>query len=878
MDYNSEELVEILNIFKVESEEIIQEFNDNFLALEKNPFDKTPIKKLIQIAHSLKGSARMLGFNSIQDIVHKIEDVLFYWEKENVVIKCDFHIIYHVCDFLSELINLSVQKKSNYVDDNVMKVINDLDNIITGSLGDEKGKEKSKLNIIVNSLTDIKAIILELMFVLEQSDNEKTNDDINEIILVVSEDLNQLHEIFQKTENKEIKEKISTILKYVNNKKDVENNEFLKNCQIMVNDLNNDIYNLYKEMHISIKLKNEPAIKKEEPIVKNEVISAEVDIISNFDFVLTNLGRIKFEKDYIKILNEKLEEIISKIKNKKIELILSKTLNILKLFMERKNVVDNDCYIVILQCVYLAKRLALNEKEENLNNLNFLMQRLNVVEDMLNLSKYKEKTLVNVKHEEDVLNQSQVRGFKESINPIEIQEIKTLRVDTSKLDTLIGQTGELLISGIKTKEHINEIVRIINKITHWNSVNKKIINYLRYLEKKGFFIYENEENGNLFYKKIQGFFNDNSETIVEIHSDLNQLYKVISEDDNKLHQTVMEIENIAKGIRVLPLATIFHSFPRMIRDLANEYNKKIEFIVTGSDTTVDKKIIEEIKIPLIHILRNSVSHGIEKPEQRIKNNKSETGIIKLTAKQIENNVIITIEDDGYGINIDKVKQTALNKGLLTTEEIDNMDNEQIMKLLFLPGFSTEESITDIAGRGIGLDIVKTKINNLNGEILVDSVLNEGCKVSIKLPVSMSTIKTFVIVVNDQKYAIPVNSVKVIKQITKDKIYKKCGQDYIVFEDHSIPIFSIANVLGDQNNSNRNEDKPLTSIIIENQEMQAAFIVDKLMGDQEVFHKKLIAPIIKIKNISGFTTLATGEICLILNPYEILRNTISKPNF
>ena len=575
----------------------------------------------------------------------------------------------------------------------------------------------------------------------------------------------------------------------------------------------------------------------------------------------------------ISIIKEKLTEIINICDDRRIEQILNKISSILNSFETKNVLIDNECYIVILQCTYLAKRLALKEKEENLYNLNFLLQRLDVVEDMFEVRVEKKDIIPN--REEKVENTTlpfQISDLKKNLHAIDMQEIKTLRVDTVKLDNLIAQTGELLINGIKTREHLNKLSQINSKVNQWNSVSKKIINYLKYLEKKGFFNSEYDDGTNLFYKKAQAFFINNAETINEIQNDFGNLYKIMSEDDNKLHQTVMEIETIAKGIRVLPLATIFHSFPRMMRDIAKEKGKKIDFIVTGSDTTVDKKLIEEIKMPLIHILRNAVSHGIEIPEERINANKPETGLVRLSARHIENNVIITIEDDGYGINVEKVKQTALYKGLFTEEEINNLDNEQLMKLLFLPGFSTEDSVTEISGRGIGLDIVKTKINNLNGDIFIDSVINKGCKVSIKLPVSMSTIKTFVVMVNEQKYAVPINSIKFVKQINVEEIFKRNGQNYIIFDEHSVPVYSLSEVLG-ENYEFSETNKQLTVMIIENQERQAAFITDKLLGAQEVFHKKLVPPIIRVKNISGFTTLSTGEICLIINPYELIRNTV-----
>lgn len=870
MQYNPEELNEILNIYKAESEEIIQELNDGFLTLEKNPKDKTPLKKLLQLVHSLKGASRMISFTSVQDISHKLEDILSYWKKEDITININsFQLIYEVCDYLTALVEKSVKQKTNYEDKNLLLFINKLNNLINSNKTIPVDKmDKLPDNYLAEKSIDIKAFILELLFVIGKNN---VKEDEENAFLVISEDIKQLAEIFEPTNYNEVKEKIAAILSNISLDNDICN-ESLKHNII---ELKNIIYNLYKELNINSNINrtehkdNTKKVKKEE---KKEIKEAENDINKEFDFILANLQKIRYEKDFILRIINVLRKTIKKTTDKRISLILTKTINILNLFYSKDIIIDNDCYMVILQCIYLTKRMSLNEKEENLNNLNFLIQRLSVVEDMFNIEDIQPTKPIEIHQNNNLLSQEEYSNLKKNLKTIDLQEIKTLRVDTSKLDNLISQTGELLINGIKTREHIIELSKINSKIVKWNAVSKKIINYLKYLEKKGFFNSEIDDSASMFYKRAQDFFVNNAEIINEINNDFTRLYNIISEDDNKLHQTAMEIEIIAKGIRVLPLATLFHSFPRMMRDIANENNKKIDFIISGSDTTVDKKIIEEIKMPLIHILRNSVSHGIETPEQRLKNNKKETGIVKLTAKQVENNVIITIEDDGYGVDIEKVKEIAIKKALLTDEEISNMSNEQLMKLLFLPGFSTEESINEISGRGIGLDIVKTKITNLNGDIIIDSILNKGCKVTIKLPLSMSTIKTFILLVNNQKYAIPVNSIKFVKKISKEEIFMRNGMNCIIYEDHSIPVYYLSEVFGEINNLDK--ETQLTVIIIENQEKQAAYVIDKLLGDHEVFQKKLIPPILRIRNISGFTTLSTGEICLIINPFELIRNTVS----
>ncbi len=866
MQYNPEEYNEILNIFKNESDEIIQELNNGFLKLEKNPENKEPLKRLMQLSHSLKGAAKMIGFNSVQDLAHKIEDIIIYWNNENVKINVNFfQVVYDVCDFLYEIINKSVEEKIDVYDSKVVEFLNKLNNLLIYNkmvpVDNPINKKKNRINNI-----DINAILLELMFVLEKESDDVENN--NEIIVVVLENLTKLSEIFVNTEHEKIIEEISEIITNINNGKNFYDIEDLKQ---KVSKLRNEIYTTLKEWKFNSIIARQE-LDEEKPEIESKPAQNE-ELDEKYNNIFSNLQNIKYEKDFIPDVNNVLREIQLNIKNEKVSNVIDKTIKILDIYSKQSVILDNDFFMPILQSIYLAKKAYSENTDNQINNINFLIQRLTLVEEMLNSLNEEPKNEIMVKHEQSIVSKKNYNEFNNNITPFDFQEIKTLRVDISKLDTLIAQTGELLVNGIKTHEHISDLSKISLNLLKWSSESKKILNYIKYYEKRGLHNSYNNDITGMFFKKIQSFFTENVEIINDLNNDFNTLYNMIFEDDNKLNQTVVEIESIAKGIRVLPLAAIFHSFPRMIRDIAKECGKKVDFYITGSDTTVDKKIIEEIKMPLIHILRNAVSHGIELPEDRIKNNKDETGIIRLSAKQIENNIIITIEDDGYGINIEKIKEIAIQKGILLQEEINNMSNEQIMKLIFLPGFSTKETITDISGRGVGLDVVKTKIANLDGDIKVDSVLNKGCKVMIKVPLAMSSIRVFIIMINTQKYTIPINTIKFVKQIKSDEIFEKDGQNCILYDGHSIPVHRLTDIFGESKAQNISTSE-LTVIIMEAQGIQSAFIVDKLLGSQEVFLKKLIPPIIKIKNISGFTTLSTGETALIINPYELMKYAVS----
>ena len=228
--------------------------------------------------------------------------------------------------------------------------------------------------------------------------------------------------------------------------------------------------------------------------------------------------------------------------------------------------------------------------------------------------------------------------------------------------------------------------------------------------------------------------------------------------------------------------------------------------------------------------------------------------------------MIEIQDDGCGVNIEKIKEKALSQGLLTADEINSLPDEQIMNIIFWPGFSTAETITDISGRGIGLDVVQTKINKLNGKVNMTSVLSKGAKVKIELPTSMATVKVFVFVVANQYFSIPTNVINQVKFVNNDAIIEKEKYKYVIIDNESIPVFRFSDVLEIKNDlqTNNNKNQKETMIVIEADNIKIGFIADRIVGDQEVLHNKFNPPIIKLNLISGITTLISGDLCLILN--------------
>ena len=451
-------------------------------------------------------------------------------------------------------------------------------------------------------------------------------------------------------------------------------------------------------------------------------------------------------------------------------------------------------------------------------------------------------------------------------------EIKTLHVNAQKLDLLVNQLGELIITKIKTEKNLEKIDSI--KISNENCQKDllKTSNYLRYYNRKYLQTGGSEPYTSAFVKQVFSLLSDITQNVSRTIYDLNSLYRSSKEDDMKMRLIIDEMESMVKNIRVLPISTVFNSFSRMVRDIASEKNKDIDFEIEGKDTCADKKIIEEIKTPLIHILRNAIDHGIESREDRILAGKSPVGKILLSAKQDDNKVIIEVMDDGQGFNLEKIKDRAISRGFLTQEDVDSMSDEAIMNIIFWPGFTTGDSITSISGRGIGLDVVKTKISQLNGKVKVISEYGKGSCVHIEIPVTLTTLRVFLVKISEQVFAIPIQMITTFILKKQDEIKTNNGTRSIVYNNKILPLYYLADILGLEA-APRGEKE--TVLIIEADDKSIGLVVDKLLGDQDILQKKLSPPLYKVKNISGITNLASGELCLILNMQDILHYDFNK---
>lgn len=329
-----------------------------------------------------------------------------------------------------------------------------------------------------------------------------------------------------------------------------------------------------------------------------------------------------------------------------------------------------------------------------------------------------------------------------------------------------------------------------------------------------------------------------------------------------------ELQLVVMKTRMIKIGKVFNKFPRLVRDLSREANKQINIVIKGEETELDKTLIEEINDPLVHLVRNSVDHGIETPDKRKELGKNPTGTLTLSAEHEGNNIIITIEDDGKGIDPEVIKNKAVSKGLISAERARELSKQEILNLIFLPGFSTAEVVTNISGRGVGMDVVKTNVTKLRGIINVDSTTGAGTKIIVKLPLTLAIIPGMIVKVRDQSIVIPLNTVLEVLRVHRENIYSINQKPVIKMRDSVLPLVSVEKILF--GSEDQDEDKIWQYVVVVGiAEKRYGIEVDGLVGQKEVVIKSLGNYFGKIQGIAGSTIMGDGSVVMIVDINELL---------
>ncbi|MCL1472796.1 hybrid sensor histidine kinase/response regulator [Argonema antarcticum] len=478
--------------------------------------------------------------------------------------------------------------------------------------------------------------------------------------------------------------------------------------------------------------------------------------------------------------------------------------------------------------------------------------------------------------------------------------IESVRVETRHLDTLMTQAGELTVTKIRITHRLAEIEQLVNLYEEWSreaSGNRFVLEEVDL--RKGVSLgigASNNRNSSLFYlrngvtqasgstegiarKQLQHFHHRVQERLEQLGSIVTRLRNAMYEDNARLEVVADELSDGIRTMRLLPLSTIFNLFPRMVRDLAKQEGKEVDLALEGAETKADKRILEEMKDPLMHMIRNALDHGIETPKERQRLGKPPQGKIQLKAKQTATNVVIEVADDGRGLDTEKIKHTALKRGVCRPEELATMNPSQIQSLIFEPGFSTRTFVTEISGRGVGLDVVRTNVELLKGTIQVESKPGIGCTIRVQLPTTLATAQVLIVSVMGISYAIPVEFVQTARFISEDDIFTIEGRDTIILDNQPVSVERLADLLelsvvSSQQSAvigNTNDKEQIPCLILKVADQRLGLLVDALVDEQDVMLKPQSQLLKRVRNVSGATILGTGEVCIILNPQDLIKS-------
>lgn len=431
-----------------------------------------------------------------------------------------------------------------------------------------------------------------------------------------------------------------------------------------------------------------------------------------------------------------------------------------------------------------------------------------------------------------------------SIRKDEGLALATIRVETDRLDALINQAGELLVSKIEALDNLRHIDQTLELL---EECRKKLV----------------QES-------------TQSPIIAQIDSLAEGFYNILlglSENTHRLERVVDDIHEKVRDLRLLPLSTILDPFPRMIRDLGRDLGKEVEIALEGVSTRLDKKILEELRDPLIHLVRNSIAHGMESPEEREKKGKRRTGKITISAKQGGGRVLISVTDDGKGLHRESIEAKAVERGIVSAEEIARWQDREVWELIFRSGFSTAASVTKVSGRGVGLDAVLDRIEGLKGTINIESKAGENVTFTLSLPLTLSTLHALLFQVGGEIFCLPTDALEKNLLLPKDQISTVEGKRTVIIDGVPLAFAWLADLL----NLNREVDNNPTTpaLLLYTPRGRVVLGVENLLGEEEVVVKGLGGLLSHIPHLSGGTILGKGQIALILNPNDILRSLSKK---
>ncbi|MFZ1627917.1 MAG: hybrid sensor histidine kinase/response regulator [Anaerolineae bacterium] len=453
----------------------------------------------------------------------------------------------------------------------------------------------------------------------------------------------------------------------------------------------------------------------------------------------------------------------------------------------------------------------------------------------------------------------------------------TVRVAVSKLDTLLNEVGELQAARLGTEQRLAELTEVLQEIEVWENDWRKQRSQImaavrRCLHEEG----EAQQITTQAATRVNAYLERQEAHLHRTASGLRDVRRRLQADNRRMTQVVDSLEEDVRRTRMLPVEAVLSLFPRMVRDLARAMQKQVTLVIEGADTEVDRSVLEQIKDPLTHLLRNAIDHGLERPEQRQAAGKPVEGVIRMVAAQRGNRLVISVADDGRGIDLAAVRGGAVRHGLMTADEAAALDDREALALIFRSGFSTTTHVSDLSGRGVGLDVVRENVERLGGMVEVESQVGAGTCFELQLPLTLATTLCLLVRCREQTFAIPVANVARVVRSASDQIAQVAGRQALVVDGRPLALHHLADILGLPGAAatpSNGAPRRLAIIVLGIAERRLGFQVDSLMGVQEVVTKSLPKPLLRVRHVAGVTILGTGEIVVVLNVTDLVRDGI-----
>lgn len=855
--------------FKIASEEHLQKIEEGLLHLEKNPDDLEKLDEMTREAHSLKGDANMLGVKDVGTLAHQIEHILV------TIKRGEEKMTSELCDRISEGLDAIRALVSEAVT-GISSGVNTF-YVLAHLMGAEPKTKTPPLLEIAESLNEISPSSTTLFRFNREKHRQPEPETAPEpqqkespTTEAVADENNVDSPVLKNTvssKNQISEEALPPPPPHQKSPRYIEEEELRETfkiaCEEHLQKLDEGLLYLEKNPEDDAKIEE---LLREAHSIKGDAGMLGVRDVSTLAHQLENIfnaikkGELAISPALCDHLSEGLyairelvnEAVTGKISNVNLPQIQASLAEIEQKTLRPENDTPPSSTKKSAS-LPLSHQKTPPEADQNFNqNFNPLTPES-----------------INKNQTADTLTTSSENAKRQpsATSSSEHYRIDTIRVETRNLDNLMTQAGELTVTKIRIAHRLAEIEEIVNLWEEWSRdifINRFALEELE----KG------AHNGKI--EQIQKLHHRTEERLEQLGTLLNRLRAAFYEDIARLEVIADELEEGIRTLRLLPLSTIFSLFPRMVRDLARKEGKQVELIIEGGETRADKRILEEMKDPLMHILRNAIDHGIETPAERQQLGKPLPAIIRLRGYQTATNIVIEVSDDGRGLDIEGIKRTAIKRGMYREEELAAMTTQQIQSLIFAPGFSTRTFVTEVSGRGVGLDVVRTNVERLKGSIQVESTPGKGCTLRLQLSTTLATAHVLLVSCNGITYALPVEFVQIARLVPQSDIFTIEGKETIILDAQPVSVARLGDLLQTAPNCERLPDSsvPLPCIVLKVGEERLGLIVDALLDEQDIVLKPQSKLLKRVRNIAGATILGTGEVCMVLNPQDLIKSVRS----